>query len=44
MCKCVCLHIKDTCGNERTGSGVCSPFHPFETVSFSVDCDRPVGL
>lgn len=33
MCKCVCLHVKDTCGNERTGSGVCSPFHPFETQS-----------
>lgn len=33
VCKCGCLHVKDTCGNQRTGSGVCSSFHPFETRS-----------
>lgn len=30
---CGCLHVKDTCGNQRTGLGVCSSFHPFETRS-----------
>lgn len=32
VCNCGCLHVKDTCEGQKTGSDVCS-FHPFETFS-----------